>query len=234
MTLTSIGNQNEVSAAGRGTTINFGVGSSQSAALTFTGTGQTTNRTINMAGTTGAATITANNASGLLKFTSNFTATGAGSKTLNLRGTGAGGAEIAGSIVNNNATNTTSVTKIVSGTWILSGNNTYTGATTVGGGTLSINSIADVGVASAAGAGTTMRLGNGVNPSTLLYTGTGHTTNKTIDLFGRTTTLTINASGSGLLKFTNNFTSTGLGNKPLALSGSGSGEIAGAIVDAAS
>jgi fibronectin-binding autotransporter adhesin len=231
--VSSIGDQGVASAAGAGTTINIG-GSTSSGSLYFIGTGQTTNRTINLAGTTGGANIYANNASGLLKFTSNFTASGAGNKTLTLRGTGAGGAEIAGSIVNNNATNTTSVTKIDSGTWILSGNNTYTGATTVGGGTLSINSIADVGQASAAGAGTTINLGNGATAATLLYTGTGHTTNKTVDLLGRSVALTLNASGSGLLKFTSNFTSTGLGNKTLVLSGSGSGEIAGSIVDAAS
>jgi fibronectin-binding autotransporter adhesin len=134
MYVTSIGDQGVASSVGSGTTINLG-SSTSTANFYFTGIGQTTNRTINLAGTTGGAKISANNASGLLKFTSDFTATGSGVKMLTLQGTGAGGAEVAGRIVDS-ASGSTSVTKSDAGTWTLSGNNTYSGATTVSAGIL--------------------------------------------------------------------------------------------------
>jgi len=104
--------------------------------LTYTGSGETTDRVVNLAGTTGGASIT-HSGTGLLKFTSSFTATGAGLKTLTLQGSTAGIGEIGGAIVN--STSATSVTKAGTGTWVLSGANTYTGATTINGGALFIN-----------------------------------------------------------------------------------------------
>ncbi len=106
--------------------------------LNYTGTGSTTAATINLSGTTGGATIN-QNGTGLVKFTSNLTATGAGTKTLTLSGSTAGTGEIAGAIVNNSESNTTSVTKAGTGTWTLSGTSTYTGATTVSAGTLLVS-----------------------------------------------------------------------------------------------
>src|SRR5206468_458819 len=73
---------------------------------------------------------------GLLKFTGGVSATGVGSKTLTL--TGASNGEIAGPVVNNSGTNPTAVVKAGAGTWTLSGANTYTGGTTILGGTLSV------------------------------------------------------------------------------------------------
>ena len=98
--------------------------------LVYTGSGDTTDRVINLAGTTGGGTID-QSGTGLLKFTSNLTATGGGSKTLTLQGSTAGTGEIAGAIVDNSGTNKTSLSKSGTGTWNLSGNNTYTGTTTV-------------------------------------------------------------------------------------------------------
>jgi len=112
--------------------------------LTYTGTGETTDRVINLQGTTGGAIID-QSGTGLLKFTSNnngnatFTATGAGSKTLTLQGNTTGIGEIAAAIVNNSSTNRTTVAKAGTGTWILSGNNSYSGNTTISGGKLLIN-----------------------------------------------------------------------------------------------
>ena len=57
-------------------------------------------------------------------------------KTLTLQGSTAGTGEFGGAIVDNSVGNTTAVTKAGTGTWTLSGANTYTGGTTVNAGTL--------------------------------------------------------------------------------------------------
>ena len=106
--------------------------------LTYTGPGETTDRVIKLAGTTGGGVLD-QSGTGLLKFTSAFTATGAGAKTLTLQGSTIGGGEIAGAIVDNNGINTTSLLKQGSGVWTLSGGNTYTGLTTINAGTLVVN-----------------------------------------------------------------------------------------------
>jgi autotransporter-associated beta strand protein len=95
-----------------------------------------TNRVIDLAGTTGGAVLD-QSATGDLTFTSNFTASGVGVKTLTLQGSSTGKGIISGKIVNS-AGNATSVIKQGSGTWSLSGANTYTGNTTISGGTLAI------------------------------------------------------------------------------------------------
>ena len=100
------------------------------------GAGQTTDRVINLAGTTGGAVIEQSGAAGLLKFTSAATATGAGIKTLTLQGSTAGTGELAGAIADNSGANTTALTKAGTGTWTLSVANSYSGDTSVSAGTL--------------------------------------------------------------------------------------------------
>jgi autotransporter-associated beta strand protein len=119
------------------------------------GTGETTDRVINLAGTTGGGTID-QSGTGLLQLTSAFTATGAGVKTLTLQGSTGGTGEIAGAIVDNSSTNKTSVTKAGTGTWTLSGSNTYTGATIVNAGTLLVNGSLAAGSAVAVNGGATL------------------------------------------------------------------------------
>ncbi|WAC19003.1 autotransporter-associated beta strand repeat-containing protein [Luteolibacter sp. SL250] len=214
-------------------------GSTNTGQLLYTGAGETTDRGLNLAGTTGGGTIN-NSGSGLLKFTGNVTATGAGIKTLNLQGAGDG--EISGVISDNSAANTTGVTKASSGTWTLSGANTYSGRTTIANGTLSvssINSVAGGTASSSLGApitvdNGTIYLGSSGSTGQLLYTGTGETTDRVINLSGTTGGGIITQNGTGLLKFSSNLTTTGNGSKSLTLQGSGEGEFAGIISNSTS
>ncbi len=199
--------------------------------LKYTGTGNTTDRVINLAGTTGGGTLD-QSGTGLLKFTSNFTATGLGAKTLTLAGSTAGTGEIAGAIVNSTGF-TTAVTKSGTGTWTLSGANTYTGVTTIGGGTLALaggnDRLATTGTVNFSAAGT-LNLGS-TSQSLANLTVAGATT-ATVNGTGGTLSLTgasfaLNSSSSqtlnmgGLTTFTYNNTAGTF--KVAASSNSGAG-----------
>lgn len=118
-------------------TINV-AGTNVAGTLRYTGTGETTDRVINLASTTGTPTLEQAGPSGVLKFTSDFTATGIGIKTLTLAGSTSGTGEIGGKIPDSNSTNKTSVAKTGSGKWTLSGVSTYTGDTAIQAGTLAL------------------------------------------------------------------------------------------------
>lgn len=97
----------------------------------------TTSKVMNLSGTTGSATILANqtgSSPGLI-FNAAFTATGAGTKTLTLGGTNTAANTINGAIVQNGTTN---LTKIDAGRWVLAGTNTYTGGTAITNGILQL------------------------------------------------------------------------------------------------
>jgi fibronectin-binding autotransporter adhesin len=143
--------------------------------LNYTGTGSITSRMITIGnntatpatGDTGGGTIN-NNGSGPLVFTAaNFNTTGltgslAASRTLTLGGANTGANEIQGVIANGlTGTMATNLAKSGSGTWMLSGANTYTGTTTVNAGTLKLgasnvlpNTSVTIGASGAAVTGT--------------------------------------------------------------------------------
>jgi autotransporter-associated beta strand protein len=144
LSVASIGNRTVNSAVGSGSAINIGLRDS-SGTLLYTGAAQTTNRTINLSGTTGGAVIDQSGNS-TLRFTSAVVATGNGNKTLTLQGSTSGTGELSG-VINDFAANTatTALVKAGTGTWTLSGTNTYTGGTTLSAGILGINATAALG-----------------------------------------------------------------------------------------
>gem|GEM_PF-1040287 len=158
----------------------IGLSVNNASSLIYTGTGETTDRVINLAGTTAGATLE-QAGSGTLGFSSNFTATGGGSKTLTLQGNTSGTGVISGNIVDNTTTNKTSLTKAGSGTWFLRGANTYTGTTAVNGGTLVLDFANATPASNIVSSTSVLSLGGG----TLNVTGKASTTN--LQTFASTT-----------------------------------------------
>ena len=117
-------------------TIRLGAGTDRPGRLGYNGTGDTTDRVIDLAGRSsgGAWGTISHEGTGPLVI-SNVTFSTTGSKRLALFGSSTSTAEIVSAIVNS-SDSTTEITKEQSVTWILSGNNTYSGPTTINGGTL--------------------------------------------------------------------------------------------------
>jgi fibronectin-binding autotransporter adhesin len=120
---------------------------SNAGTLIVTGSAQTTDRLINLAGTTGGGVLD-QSGSGTLLLTGSVTATGAGVKTLTLQGSTFGDAQISGIIANNSASNTTAILKQGSGKWTLSGANTYSGSTKLTQGVLALGGTGALGTGS--------------------------------------------------------------------------------------
>jgi autotransporter-associated beta strand protein len=168
--------------------------------LNYTGTGEITDRVLSLAGTTGGGVID-QSGTGLLKFTSATTSTGAGTKTLTLTGSTAGTGEIAGAIVDNlTGTNNTALQKSGTGTWVLSAASTYSGGTTVNDGTLTLGSATALGTAPANVNGGSLNLGgqtitNDISVGTAgTLTGSGSTGAATL-----AGSVTPGGTGSGLI-----------------------------------
>ena len=210
-------------------TIDIGSGAN-AATLLYTGTGETTDRVVNLAGTTGGVTLD-QSGSGLLRFSSALTATGSGAKTLTLQGSTAGTGEIAGAIVNYTGAGgplATSVTKAGTGTWTLSGTSSYTGVTTIsGGGILSVSNLANGGVTSAIGAATNVAANLVFSgTSTLQYTGPTATTDRSFTVGTNNTAVFDVASAATTLTLTG---TTTVASGALTKAGAGTLAIAGAL-----
>lgn len=148
-----------------------------SGTLRYTGTGHSSNRVVNLAGTTGGGTLDASG-TGALVLTSALTATGAGAKTLTLTGTSSAANTLGGAVVNNSGVNPTALVKTGTGRWELGGVNTFTGGLTVNDGTLTVKSGASLAAANSITVdGGTLRLENASQTATWLAGGGG-----TVDL----------------------------------------------------
>lgn len=219
--VTTIGNSGSNSSLGTNGTINIGGNATGSTStLVYAGTGETSNKVLNLAGTLGNVALE-QAGTGNLKFTSNMTVTGAGAKQLILQGSTAGTGEIAGIIVDSSSGATTLV-KNGTGTWILSGANTYTGNTTLNGGTLQLSGNGTLGSGSITLAGGTLDLGGKSLANTISSLTGGGFVNGTITNNGGNYAFqdgTISAAldgtnglaktGSGLLALTGNNSFTG-------------------------
>jgi autotransporter-associated beta strand protein len=123
---------------------------------------------------------------------------------ISLVGSNTANGTINGTIVN--ASPYTRIEKRQSGTWVLTGTNTYSGVTDIRDGTLVVDSLADRGTPSSIGTGAAgawhdvIGLGeHGLTNATLKYIGTGHSTSRKFCLWGDTGGGTIDASGTGPL-----------------------------------
>ena len=152
-------------ATGAESIIDMGSGTN-SGTLTYNGsTVSSTDRVINLAGSTGGATLT-NNAStaNTVSFTGGVTNAGGGAKTLTLRGSNTG-ANTVGVISDAVDLSKTAVTKLDAGSWVLSGDNTFTGGLTVSAGSLTFSNVTNHfdGVIAVSGVGTLLNLNGATN-----------------------------------------------------------------------
>jgi autotransporter-associated beta strand protein len=159
----------------------------------------TTSKVINLAGTTGGAVILANQTgtSPGVVFNSDFTASGAGDKTLTLGGTNIGANTINGAIVDNGGTNNTFLSKVDAGRWILAGENTYTGTTTISNGTLQLQANAAASTILADTSGINFAATNNFAGGTLEFIGQASTNN--VETLGA---ITYASGGAATIKLT--------------------------------
>lgn len=181
-----------------------------SGTLKYTGPTVTTNRGIDMTGSTGGATIEAAGSGSLTL--ADVLVSGAGAKSLTLTGTNTGLNTVTG-IIPDSADGDTSLVKSGTGTWRLSGVNTYTGGTTLTGGRLIANNNSALGTGTVTLSGGTLNVPSTRTISnTLTFTSTGNASvlagNGTFSSAVNATTNSVLAPGDsvGTLSFSNGLT----------------------------
>jgi autotransporter-associated beta strand protein len=164
LVVTSLRNVGQPSSIGQPATPEAGVirmgNGSTATALEYTGTGDTTDRVVDMAGTTGQVNLY-HNGTGPLTFTADLGVSGVGNKTLLFSGASTSPAEFAGRIIDA-AGSAVSISKTEASAWTLSGVNAWSGSTTVSGGALTFTaSNVNSGVVTVGGAGLLTLAGTG-------------------------------------------------------------------------
>ena len=187
-------------------------------------------------GTSPTATINYSNTTSL-----DTSGGGTADRFVNFAGSNTGDNIFAGTINNGAAGGKVQVSKSGSGKWVLTGNGNYTGGFFVNEGSVSVPFITNGGSASPLGAATRINLGRDNNDGTLIYTGSGNSTNRDVRIGGPSAASgtggsVIRNDGTGALVFTAatfNPTQTGITfNRTLTLGGSHTGsnnEIQGVI-----
>lgn len=190
--------------------------------LTYLGTGDSTDRLLTL-GPSGASAIDASG-TGAVKFTNTGALAFSGSntaQTVTLQGSNSDDNSLA-LLLTDNGTGKTSLRKSGAGTWILRNSaSTYTGVTTIVGGVLGVDKLADGGQASSIGQSSNAAANLVIGSSaTLRYTGTGDTTNRLFTL--STGASVIESSGTGAIVFSNTGPAAyaGNGSRTLGLGGS--------------
>ena len=163
---------------------------------------------IQLQGNGGTSTFTSNNGGGGLEIVISGGVTGVSANgsttTLTLNGTstrtgGGAGSKISGIIGDGSVGGNLAVTKNDAGIWALTGVNTYTGVTTLSGGTLIVATIGDGGVAGnlgqASAAATNLVFDGGI----LKYTGATASTNRNFTInTGKTATIDVDVNANNL------------------------------------
>lgn len=193
--------------------------------LTYVGAGSSTDRLLSLVSGTNSALDASG--TGAVHFTNTGALAFSGASAaqrVTLTGSSSADNSLALQIADNGS-DRTALSKTGTGTWILRNQaSTYTGVTTISGGVLGVDRLADGGQASSIGqsssAAANLVIGSG---ATLRYTGTGDSTDRLFTL--STGSSVIESSGTGAIVFSNTGSAAyaGSGNRTLGLGGSNTG-----------